>query len=635
LASADAPKQLAQTQTRDDGRFTLSFDNQSRPIGSLYMIAKGGTPTAHKSAPDNPAIALLTVVGSTPLARVTISEFTTVASVWTHAQFVKGMEIKGDPLGLGIAAGNVPNFVDLETGGYGGAIQDALNSGQSPTMANFATLATVLAGCVTEIKPQACSQFFAATTPPTGKAPADTLTALEAVARYSAYRPGRVFRLLNEFYPIPPGRNLRPTPFMPYLSWAPSAWVLPLRFTGGGLSAPGKTMIDSKGNVWAGNNFLVGAQNVDALWAGNLSKFAPDGKPLSPMTTGFTGGGLEGIGFGLAIDADDNVWASTYGSRAIVKFNNRGEPLSPPGGYNFNGRLGLMQGIIVTPSGDVWALGVSKNQLVYFPKGDPTKARIVCEGRKVEPCKSFAAPFHLAIDQKDRIWVSNFVSDWVTRFPASDPSKAEKFKTALSPGGLAVDSQGDVWVVDHFGHSVRGAAALARAALLALAGDNFDPVLIRGMVAEKAGREGGSLTILRPDGSQAPGSPVSGNGIVVPWAIAVDGNDHIWVSNFTYALPGIVELCGYRIDTCPPGMKMGDPISPPGGYVGGGLQMQIDIAIDPAGDVWVSNNWQDWQAGIERVPEARSTLAAGQGLVVFYGMAKPVRPPQIGPARPL
>jgi len=394
-------------------------------------------------------------------------------------------------------------------------------------------------------------------------------------------------------------------------------------------------MIDSKGNVWAGDNFLVGAQNVDALWAGNLSKFAPDGKPLSPMTAGFTGGGLAGIGFGLAIDADDNVWASTYGSHAIVKFNNRGEPISPPEGYNFKDQLGLMQGIIVTPSGDVWALGVSKSQLVYFPKGDPAKARIVCEGRKVEPCKSFAAPFHLAIDQKDRIWVSNFVSDWVTRFPASDPSKAEKFKTALSPGGLAVDGQGDVWVADHFGHSVRGAAVLARAAVLALAGGNFDPVLIRGMVAEKAGREGGSFTILRPDGSQAPGSPVSGNGIVVPWAIAVDGNDHIWVSNFTYALPGIVELCGYRTDTCPPGMKMGDFISPPGGYVGGGLQMQVDIAIDPAGDVWVSNNWQDWEAGIERVPEARSTLAAGQGLVVFYGMAKPVRPPQIGPARPI
>ena len=40
-------------------------------------------------------------------------------------------------------------------------------------------------------------------------------------------------------------------------------------------------------------------------------------------------------------------------------------------------------------------------------------------------------------------------------------------------------------------------------------------------------------------------------------------------------------------------MKTGDQISPPGGYVGGGLQMQTDIAISPSGDVWAINNWQD------------------------------------------
>jgi hypothetical protein len=44
-------------------------------------------------------------------------------------------------------------------------------------------------------------------------------------------------------------------------------------------------------------------------------------------------------------------------------------------------------------------------------------------------------------------------------------------------------------------------------------------------------------------------------------------------------------------ENCPPGMKTGDQISPPAGYVGGGLQMQTDIAISPSGDVWVMNNW--------------------------------------------
>ncbi len=77
----------------------------------------------------------------------------------------------------------------------------------------------------------------------------------------------------------------------------------------------------------------------------------------------------------------------------------------------------------------------------------------------------------------------------------------------------------------------------------------------------------------------------------------------------------------------------GDAISPPGGYVGGGLQMQVDVAIAPAGDVWVTNNWQYWPAALEKVDEALSTLGGGQGVVVFYGMAKPVRVPMVGPPR--
>ena len=75
-----------------------------------------------------------------------------------------------------------------------------------------------------------------------------------------------------------------------------------------------------------------------------------------------------------------------------------------------------MQGVIVTPSGDVWVLGAEKRQLVFFPKGDLTKGRIVCEGDSAEPCKSFRAPF-IGIDQQDRIWVSNSGVDHVTASP--------------------------------------------------------------------------------------------------------------------------------------------------------------------------------------------------------------------------
>jgi hypothetical protein len=35
-----------------------------------------------------------------------------------------------------------------------------------------------------------------------------------------------------------------------------------------------------------------------------------------------------------------------------------------------------------------------------------------------------------------------------------------------------------------------------------------------------------------------------------------------------------------------------------------------------------------------KVDEALQTLGAGSGVVVFYGMAKPVRTPLMGPPRP-
>src|SRR5215831_284609 len=164
-ASSGAPVQLAQGTTDDKGSFKLSLSKM--PDNSiLYVIARGGTPKAATAQAANNAIALLAVLGTAPPQTVTVNELTTVASVWTSAQFLEGDTLKGHELGLRIAAGNVPNFVDLESGTWGETIQGPLNSGQTPTMANFATLADVLSGCVTQVTADACTKLFEAATTP-------------------------------------------------------------------------------------------------------------------------------------------------------------------------------------------------------------------------------------------------------------------------------------------------------------------------------------------------------------------------------------------------------------------------------------------------------------------------------------
>jgi hypothetical protein len=208
-AGPNVPRKLAETQTSDDGSFAMDVAGGNAGGNVLYLIAAGGKPAVHGAKEPNPAIALMAILGTTFPKRVTINELTTVASVWTGAQFLKGKALVGDALGLRIVAGNVPNLVDLETGALGPIIQDPLNSSQTTTLATFNTLGDLLAACITRIRSDACDKLFVAATPPGGSAPTDTLTVAENIARYPWYQPQRLFALLDDFYPVPSGKGWR------------------------------------------------------------------------------------------------------------------------------------------------------------------------------------------------------------------------------------------------------------------------------------------------------------------------------------------------------------------------------------------------------------------------------------------
>src|SRR5262249_16110336 len=155
------------------------------------------------------------------------------------------------------------------------------------------------------------------------------------------------------------------------------------------------------------------------------------------------------------------------------------------------------------------------------------------------------------------IWVSN-ATDKVTRFPASDPTKVENFKTGIVNSGLNIDSQGNVWVTNRFGDGLLGMARLVdMSARLKLRGLESAPEHMTSAMSKQNGRDG-SVPLLRPDGSQYPGSPFTGAGLPGPWAVVVDGNDNVWISNFAMPNSPITQLCGVRTENCPPGFKTGD-----------------------------------------------------------------------------
>jgi len=87
-AGANEPSQLAQVQTDPNGGFEISVEQSPGNDTSLYLVAKGGESAVNKAGGANPTIGLITVLGGNPPAKVIINEMTTVASVWTHNQFL-------------------------------------------------------------------------------------------------------------------------------------------------------------------------------------------------------------------------------------------------------------------------------------------------------------------------------------------------------------------------------------------------------------------------------------------------------------------------------------------------------------------------------------------------------------------
>jgi hypothetical protein len=615
-AGTGAPQQLAQTRTGADGRFVVNGDGNG---AVLYLVAKGGHLATKTNGVD--ALALMSVLGTNPPAGVVVNELTTVASAFTAARFINGEAISGNPLGLRIAAGNVPNFIDLSTGGWGKVLLDPLNSSMTTTMANLDTLASLITAYFTVANDDWRSRFLKAATPPNGVTPKTTLEAMAGIGRAPWAAPKELYGLYDEAYPLSaPDARRRGAPFAPYLAYVPDDFALSLAFSGGGDYANGRFMFDADGNLWSGQNWLPGSQSgVNKSTGGGVIKFSPNGTALSPPITGFTGMGIDGVGWGTAV-TKDRVWISSFNGKILVMDFN-GKPVATEADFPFTEKfLGLM-GIGVAANGDVWIADGSDNQLLYFPDGR------IKEGKIVKP-PGLVSPFDIVIDSQNRVWVANSSSDTVVRFPANDPSKAETFHAGIGVRGLALDSKENVWVANNMDLKMPLPKLPANASIM----EQFK-LITEAMVKYIEGppaRITGQINMIRPDGTQPAPQGFTGPAESIPWGINVDGNDDVWVGNMWGRSAAL--LAGDNTKGHPAGTKIGDVIHI---FQSGSIQMVTDVSIDPAGNVWVANNWNSLQgAAGEDPPRPVSTWGGGSGFTVIYGVAAPVEPPRLGKVRP-
>ena len=180
----------------------------------FYVVARGGSPKAVAGKGPDDSIALMDVLGLSLPKTITVNELTTVASAFTSARFINGESISGKPLGLKIAAGNMPNLVDPVSGAWGKVLVDPFNSNLTTTLANLDTLGSLISAFFTVANEDWRARFLKAATAPGGTAPKTTLEAMADIARRPWLETKTLYQLFDEAYPEAKEAGRRAAPFV-------------------------------------------------------------------------------------------------------------------------------------------------------------------------------------------------------------------------------------------------------------------------------------------------------------------------------------------------------------------------------------------------------------------------------------
>ncbi|MGA1982991.1 MAG: NHL repeat-containing protein [Acidobacteriaceae bacterium] len=163
-----------------------------------------------------------------------------------------------------------------------------------------------------------------------------------------------------------------------------------------------------------------------------------------------------------------------------------------------------------------------------------------------------------------------------------------------SPGSLAIDSTGNVWVANYFGGvasefsntgtpaSANGYAATGLQESFGIAVDGQDSAWI----TNENGNSTGSVTQLSSAGADLSGSGYSGGGIYFPVAVAATPGGQIWVADYANAAATLLT-------------DNGTAISSSSGYASGALPFTTAVAIDGN-----QNGWFAYQGGVAMVTQA-------------------------------
>jgi len=276
-----------------------------------------------------------------------------------------------------------------------------------------------------------------------------------------------------------------------------------------------------------------------------------------------------------AIDSAGNLWVPGYANNTLTELDPLGNILSGETGFT-GGGLSQPFSVAIDAKDNAWATNYGLGTI-----GGPSVSEFVASGRPVTT-NGFACGAgctFVAIDTAQNLWVSGAPEVKTLR---SSGTTVSSFSTNTFASGVAVDSGGHGWVVGQgrnlFRMTLPGKAEPFSESVTSASATEITPVAIDS--GDNVWFASSKLNALgKHDANGVPVSPpggYKGGGLKGPAGLAIDGANTVWVANRD----------GNSISAFGNG---GTAISPAGGYQATGISNPRGIAIDGSGNVWITN----------------------------------------------
>ena len=358
---------------------------------------------------------------------------------------------------------------------------------------------------------------------------------------------------------------------------------------------------------------IYGLGTMNTVFQSSLSTAPPDWMLYATLT----GGGLDGNQVtAIAVDSGGNVWVATY-FNYIAKFSPNGTPAAATG---FTGSgINESYGIALDANDNVWITNRETNP--NSGSGDITE--LTSSGTSLSGANGITAggidfPIAVATDTNGTVWIADYDHSHVTQLTSAgtaiSPSAGFGVGYVSLPLAIAIDANHNAWVGNSGGSptitriSSDGSQAVNLVCCDEVVGMAIDQKNYLWTVNYNTNSVSQIINLSATTPSIG-GSFSGGGGLDFPNGIAVDGAGNVWVTNYHGVSASLTELAGSNA------ASPGTFLSPATGF-GSDASMQepYGVAVDASGNLWVSNTGND-------------------SVTELIGAAVPVKTPLVGPVQ--